>query len=188
MQHAPLAALLMSALLLLPQTLLAQKNPKQAGKALQKLLKQESRKAKQAKEVILPVRQWERAVQDPNTSSELILPVRQWERPQNAARLTVLERAELTNRLELVESLRRALQKDPAIIVKPKFAKQMETLNKLGIQMPQITALPANATDKAKQNFVADLQNKIETALNKAQADLSAQLGYPPPKLLTCTK
>lgn len=182
MQHAPLAALLMSALLLLPQTLLAQKNPKQAGKALQKLLKQESRKAKQAKEVILPVRQWERAVQDPNTSSELILPVRQWERPQNAARLTVLERAELTNRLELVESLRRALQKDPAIIVKPKFAKQMETLNKLGIQMPQITALPANATDKAKQNFVADLQNKIETALNKAQADLSAQLGYPAAK------
>ncbi len=59
MQHSAAAALFISALFLLPQTVLAQKTPKQTGKALQKILKQESRKAKQAKEVLLPVRQWE---------------------------------------------------------------------------------------------------------------------------------
>lgn len=180
MQHSAAAALFISALFLLPQTVLAQKTPKQTGKALQKILKQESRKAKQAKEVLLPVRQWERTPQPAATSSELILPVRQWERPQQQTQLSLMERAELTSRLELVENLRRALQKDPAIIVKPKFAKQMETLNKLGIAMPQIDALPETASEKAKQTFVANLQNQIETALNKAQADISAKLGYPP--------
>lgn len=180
MQHSAAAALFISALFLLPQTVLAQKTPKQAGKALQKILKEETRKAKQAKEVLLPVRQWEREPQKKGTTSELILPVRQWERPQQQTQLSLMERAELTSRLELVENLRRALQKDPAIIVKPKFAKQMESLNKLGIAMPKIEALPAKASEKTKQTFVANLQNQIETALNKAQADISAKLGYPP--------
>lgn len=181
MKHA--AVLFITALLLLPQFVMAQKTPKPTGKALQKLLKQEARKAQKAKEVILPVRQWEREVAATPSTSEVILPVRQWERPQETKALSLVEKAELTNQLELIENLRRALQKDPAIIVKPKFAKQMESLNKLGISMPQITPWQQNASAKNKEAFVADLQNRIETALNKAQTDIATKLGYKLPNL-----
>lgn len=181
MKHA--AVLFITALLLLPQFVMAQKTPKPTGKALQKLLKQEARKAQKAKEVILPVRQWEREVAATPSTSEVILPVRQWERPQETKALSLVEKAELTNQLELIENLRRALQKDPAIIVKPKFAKQMESLNKLGISMPQITPWQQNASAKNKEAFVADLQNRIETALNKAQTDIATKLGYKLPDL-----
>lgn len=175
--------LFLAALLFLPQLSAAQKLPKPTGKALQKLLKQEARQAQKAKEVILPVRQWERETSPTPSTSEVILPVRQWERVQEPLNLSLVERAELTNRLELIEKLRRSLQKDPAIIVKPKFAKQMESLNKLGIAMPEITPLPANATEKEQKAFVADLQNRIETALNRAQTDIAAKLGYKLPSL-----
>lgn len=186
MKYSSVAALLTGTLFLLPNLSWAQKTPKQAAKALKKIVKQEQQKAQQAKKLVLPVRQWglPSAPQSPAKGATLILPVRQWE-PQAdpMPQLSLLERAELTNRLELLESLRRSLQKDPAIIVKPKFAKQMESLNKLGIKMPQINSVPANATEKQKQAFVANLQNRIESALNKAQAEIAARLGYQVPAL-----
>ncbi len=186
MQNSSITTLLLGSLFLLPNLSWAQKTPKQAGKAVQKIIKKQQT-AQQAKKIILPVRQWGLSAQDmpqPSTPVQLILPVRQWGRQaEPAEQLSLLERAELTNRLELLENLRRSLQKDPAIIVKPKFAKQMESLNKLGIQMPQISALPANATEKQKAAYVANLQNCIETALNKAQADIAARLGQQVPAL-----